>query len=390
MPIAGAGKALSSSAPPTAPGGSRATITGSKQAPQSAAPVTRKAVTTPRVSSVHDSRTRSLLAGATRLVMAADKAAQNAAVKCDSASVAMSGKLSGKLFKALVQSDAHPGSLRKVAQAGTLRVEARQAVGGVAAKHDGAGSAASGTGGHGDYSADGHGHGHDTKQQASGSLGTPRAHITVERCSRCTIDAVWTACDVFWEFDRNHSGGIQRREYMKCLAEPASVLRLRLLRRAKLEDRFRASARPVTLAEWLTLIWPQATPRDVALMNRWSQLREAWSIFNNNNFRGLESDLRRVFEFLDGNGEGKVRLSDLARAQILPAEEMRRIAKTHDLASMWMDLDTFRNQMWPELKTKFLRAETIARMKKEEEASMQSTFVTNLSALSPSRLAVAE
>ena len=69
-------------------------------------------------------------------------------------------------------------------------------------------------------------------------------HNFQDKCKRCTIEAVWAACDVFWQFDVLHTGAITRSEYMARLGGEPSALRLRFLRRSKLEARFRFSTRP--------------------------------------------------------------------------------------------------------------------------------------------------
>ncbi|CAE7438169.1 unnamed protein product [Symbiodinium microadriaticum] len=97
----------------------------------------------------------------------------------------------------------------------------------------------------------------------------------VEKCSCATITAVWSACDTFWEIDTTHSGAITRQVYMDFLRYICpSVNTLRMLRRARLECRFRSSAVPVRLEDFLAMVWPTATIEDRAKMLRWAELRE--------------------------------------------------------------------------------------------------------------------
>ncbi|CAE8615936.1 unnamed protein product [Polarella glacialis] len=112
-----------------------------------------------------------------------------------------------------------------------------------------------------------------------------------DRCSRCTMESVWAAVDVFFDFDRGHSGFISRSAYMAMLQEPPTVLRLRMLRRAKLELRFRKSAKPVSVEEFLRLIWPQVTPEDWTVMQKWAEQRRHHDL--STNFRGADVESNR-------------------------------------------------------------------------------------------------
>jgi len=208
-----------------------------------------------------------------------------------------------------------------------------------------------------------------------GSLPRRRQFVN-ERCSRCTMEAVWAACDVFWEFDVAHTGQISRPEYILRLSEPPNVMRLRMLRRSRLENRFRDSAQPVTMEEFLRLLWPAAKDRDFVLMRRWSELREAHSIGLQDNFRGTEPELSRMFHYLV-QGEGRINAYDIVRSQVLGLDEVHRVLKTSetsaDLRQHLVDKETFKSAVWPEVKQKFIQAETLARMKREEE-SLNNSF----------------
>jgi len=195
-----------------------------------------------------------------------------------------------------------------------------------------------------------------------------------ERCSRCTMEAVWAACDVFWEFDVSHTGRITRPAYIQQLGQTPTVMRLRMLRRARLEARFRDSAQPVTLDEFLRLLWPAAQEKDFKLMRRWAQLREALSVMQSENFRGQDHELNTVFAHLDARAEGRIPAQELVRAQILPREQLQRLTKTMDLKHFLIDKETFRSLIWPDLRVRYIRSDTLARMKREEESMMNNTF----------------
>lgn len=211
---------------------------------------------------------------------------------------------------------------------------------------------------------------------AAAAAAAPRRVVrdTAERCGRCTMEAVWSACDVFWEFDGKHTGRITRQEYILASNNPPNVMRVRLLRRSRLAARFRDSATPVTLDEFLRLIWPLLQEKDFKLVRRWAQLREAHSTIVRSNFRGQDAELSKVFEHLDPQGEGRICANDVARAQILPREEVQRLTKSRDLKRFWLDKEAFKSMLWPELRSKYIRPETVARIKKEEEHLMNSAF----------------
>lgn len=211
----------------------------------------------------------------------------------------------------------------------------------------------------------------------------------VERCSRCTMHSVWTACDTFWEFDQDHTGTMSRKEYIDLLGESPTVNRLRMLRRARLEHQFRSSAKPVTLEKFLGLIWPQATEEDRKKMARWAQLREAHDILNSANFRGADSDMRRIFELLRTRipGEstlGGVVASEMLRALIISEDFMLSIAKGVPLKEFTIDTEAeFKESVWPHLKQRWVTRETILKMKREEEQAMANSFEVAFGKLGP-------
>eukprot|EP00933_Yihiella_yeosuensis_P033666 TRINITY_DN27322_c0_g1_i1.p1 TRINITY_DN27322_c0_g1~~TRINITY_DN27322_c0_g1_i1.p1 ORF type:complete len:435 (+),score=59.37 TRINITY_DN27322_c0_g1_i1:82-1386(+) len=194
--------------------------------------------------------------------------------------------------------------------------------------------------------------------------------VKPERCSRCTIDAVWAACDVFWEFDRDHSGVISRKEYIDLLGDQPTVTRLRVLRRAKLERRFRASAEPLTVEEFLLLMWPKATEADKVIMRRWAQLRQAYDMMQCPKFKGSQQEMEKVYELLRTpcpEGGLKLQAYELQRSLCLRADEVRRLAKGVDIREVWWDIEDYKTLIWPLLRNRWVTRETLIRMKKEEE-----------------------
>lgn len=181
------------------------------------------------------------------------------------------------------------------------------------------------------------------------------------------------ACDVFWLFDPNWTGEISRTRYVAGLAESPTVDKLRMLRKSSLENRFRLSATPVSMSEWISMIWPGSTEKELELMMRWAALREAWSIVHRPGFRGLEQEMNRVFHLLDTDKfRGDVPLGELVRAQILTPEECLKLFRTRDLHSPIVNREAFRNVVHPHLKAHYVTADTKRAMKQDEEALISS------------------
>lgn len=214
-----------------------------------------------------------------------------------------------------------------------------------------------------------------------------RGALDTERCSRCSREAVWTACDVFWTFDPKwfawstgltntapskdgqpeHPKEITRQGYVQALSFAPTVDRLRMLRRSGLEQRFRKSAQPVDLKEWLTMIWPAATHRDMLMMMRWAKLREAWSIVHGREFRSTDAEMNRVFDLLSESADCEVPLGEFVRAQLMTVQECQKLFRKLDLhhrVNKENDKSTLQNHF----KTTYVNLETQRRMKAEEEA----------------------
>lgn len=217
-----------------------------------------------------------------------------------------------------------------------------------------------------------------------------------EKCGRCVREAVWAACDVFWTFDQTFSGEISRTQYSSSLSEAPTVERLRMLRKSQLDMRFRRSARPVTLEEFLCMIWPGALDEDLALMRQWARLREAHAVAHTPNFRAGEADVRRVFELLlpaetqEQEVEGVclafpaprvVPVGELVRSQLIPRKEALAMMQGHgndkahqgDLHQM-LSLEVFRAAVQPVLKQMYVTQDVLKRMKQEEDMSLTNNL----------------
>lgn len=232
-----------------------------------------------------------------------------------------------------------------------------------------------------------------------------------ERCSRCTREAVWTACDVFWTFDPDwfmwananpeqgrvqvsqmeHPKEITRDGYIASLSVAPTVDRLRMLRRSGLEQRFRKSAHPVGLQEFLRMIWPAAQEqhkiptmrgaqrrkedeRDMQLMERWAKLREAWSIVHNKNFRSTDNEMNRIYNLCAENGEDEVPIGEFVRAQLLRADDGQKLFRTPDLYHR-LNKESDKSVLQNHFKVTYVTLDTQRKMKQEEEAMISNNWM---------------
>jgi len=233
---------------------------------------------------------------------------------------------------------------------------------------------------------------------------TPRRHrpyrgIESERVSRCSREAVWSACDVFWQFDHLRTGEITRKTYIEGLADPPTIEKLRMLRRSQVDYRFRSSAQPVALKEWITMLWPNMCEHDLDLMMRWAELREAYAIVHHKKFRCHETEMNRVYFLIDvepccrpnkdssredaPRGSGEIPLGELVRARLLTQEEVFKLFRDKKDLHETISKEAFKIQAHPHFKNLYVTADTKSKMKQEEEAlqitsSLNTAFGNNL------------
>lgn len=129
---------------------------------------------------------------------------------------------------------------------------------------------------------------------------------------------------MFQVLDKRRQFSVSRRGFFEALRVCTSLKELEVIRKSRLRDRFRESARDLSLDEFLRAMWPLAADKDIPTMIRWCQLREAQSVFcvvlpND------EGGLRMVFNILDLNGDDKVSVEELQRAGILTPEQIRHL-----------------------------------------------------------------
>jgi len=158
-----------------------------------------------------------------------------------------------------------------------------------------------------------------------------------------------------------------------------------MLRRARLEYRFRCSAQPVTLEEFFYLIWPEATKEDRVLMDRWAELRKARHILTFREFKGTDpEEMKAIFELLSSRKpgqEGKLYASEIIRAHVLPEPSVLEFTKGENPSRFCFDFEEFKSVVWPELKQKWVTRDTIRKMKQEEEFHAEKSFEVGLAGL---------
>jgi hypothetical protein len=193
-----------------------------------------------------------------------------------------------------------------------------------------------------------------------------------------------------------------------------------MLRKSALEVRFRASAQPVKLQDWIHMLWPFSTDEELELMMRWAALRQAWSILHipqerrrdrdldnrvvtygelcrllrdqgyteaqlrerwhtsmpvdSVTFRCHDDDTNQIYNLVDPkDSSGEVCLGEFVRAQIISEEEVSKLFRTRDLHTP-ISRETYRNIVHPYLKTTYVTHETKNKMRLEEDAQIESAF----------------
>jgi hypothetical protein len=171
--------------------------------------------------------------------------------------------------------------------------------------------------------------------------------------------------DVFRSMDKRNRKRISRRDFLEALADETTHAKARTLRRSGLHQRFRESAADVTLEELLKLVWPKASSEDLLKMKRWVELREAQGVLRDHQFRGDNSDLRKIFDLLDENGDGSLSVRELQRSAILTKEEICDLMGT-DRMDAKLNFQDFVCFAQPHLKKMYVSPEVRARVEREE------------------------
>jgi hypothetical protein len=208
---------------------------------------------------------------------------------------------------------------------------------------------------------------------------------------------------VFWQFDDMRSGEITRRNYIDGLADPPTIEKLRVLRRAQVDQRFRRSAQPIVFQEWITMLWPNQGEHELEVMMRWAELREAYNIVHHKKFRCHETEMNRVYFLIDqppacrpnrrkedgkdepSRGSGDIPLGELVRACLLTQEEVFKLFRDKKDLHDTISKETFKIQAHPHFKTYYVTADMKSKLKQEEEqygtgqiSALNTPFVNDL------------
>lgn len=185
--------------------------------------------------------------------------------------------------------------------------------------------------------------------------GQPRRPRNSERCSRCTKDVLWMVYDVYAAMLRKGRESVSRSDYIASLKEFPTVEKLRVIRHSNIEARFRKSSDPVTLHEFLRMVWPSASDDEIKLMERWGQLREAQRVLRDRNFRADEAEMKRIFTLLDDNDDRTLTVGELYRSNILTPKEIKSILRVDGLDKR-VTFDEFRSACQPHLKAMYVES----------------------------------
>lgn len=172
--------------------------------------------------------------------------------------------------------------------------------------------------------------------------------------------------DVFRSMDKKNRKRISRRDFLEALADETTHAKARILRRSGLNERFRQSAADVTLEELLKLVWPKAADEDMVKLLRWAQLREAQSVLREQQFRGDNKDLQKIFELLDENSDGNLSVGELQRAAILTKEEIKDLMGTACMDAT-LNFQDFVGFIQPHFQKKYVSPENRVRERRNED-----------------------
>jgi len=126
--------------------------------------------------------------------------------------------------------------------------------------------------------------------------------VSAHQC-RVSKEETWKVYDVFFDINESQSGSATRAEYLAYIGKTPTVLGLRVQRRARLGDRFRESASPVSVVEFMRLFWRSLNDEDVATMSEYARLRQAYQTLLKPGFKACDAEMDRIFTNLDRNGD---------------------------------------------------------------------------------------
>jgi len=166
-----------------------------------------------------------------------------------------------------------------------------------------------------------------TKSSNAGALPpvAPHSVTKVERCQCCDIDEFWRVYDSFCLMDKQGCGSVRRCDFWEAFTDHVTKEMIDTMTKAKLHQRFRASAADMTFQELLERIWPAATASDRKMMNHWARLRDVSLIISSRSFRGTRQNMKQIFDLLDADGSEMICPSELVRARILTKDELKKL-----------------------------------------------------------------
>lgn len=224
---------------------------------------------------------------------------------------------------------------------------------------------------------------------------------------------MWLAYDVFRSLDKRKRQSISRTDFLEALKDfhtldklkalsrendrindidklngglaklssenRETVNKLKILKRSRLDHRFRESTQDVDLPEFLRMLWPLATEEDMVKMVRWAQLREAQAVLRDGKFRGEVAELKKIFDLLDENGDGLLSVNELRRASILNTKEIQTLMRTQRLDAK-MSFHDFCIYAQTHLKAMYVSAATAQQMKEEANQAHNEDFQSSFRA----------
>lgn len=130
--------------------------------------------------------------------------------------------------------------------------------------------------------------------------------------------------DSFCLMDKQGCGAVRRCDFWEAFTDHVTKDMRCTITKAKLQQRFKASAAEMTFEELIERIWPAATHADRNIMNHWARLRDASMIILSPSFRASRENMKHIFDLLD-DGNEMLSLSELVRARILTKDESKKL-----------------------------------------------------------------
>jgi len=205
-------------------------------------------------------------------------------------------------------------------------------------------------------------------------------NVPVHQC-RVSKEEMWKVYDVFFDINESQSGSATRAEYFAFIGKTPTVLGLRVQRRARLGDRFRDSASPVSVVEFMRLFWRNLNDADITEMTEWARLRQAYLTLLKPGFKASDTEMDRIFTNLDKNGDHTIKASALVEAGILSGSEVFGLLKhrrTNGAPTATIDRLIYKSVICPFLREKYVHPDVLAKLRDEEmnlNQSLQHAFV---------------